>query len=60
MHIIIANAALHRTTLRSSPQDNMVALRHNTAAVKSLKERLEDPNLIITDEILGGVLAVSV
>jgi len=59
MHLVIANAAMHRKTLRTSLEDDILDLSHTTKAIESINERIADPNLNITDEILGAVIGVS-
>jgi len=58
MHLVLANAAMHRRMLRTSPEDDFIALSHSTRALKSVRERIGNSNLNVTDEMLGAVLGV--
>jgi len=60
MHLVIANAALHLQTLRSTPsrEENLVALTHVEAAITSVNHRIVDSTQNATDEILGAILGV--
>jgi hypothetical protein len=58
MHTIIANAAMHRKVLRSDKQDDITALTHVTAAMKSINQRLSKSNQNVTNEIMGAILGV--
>lgn len=58
MHSVIANAAMHRKILRSSPQDNVLALSHNIAAINSINQRIGNSNQNATDEMMGAILGV--
>lgn len=60
MHLVIANAAMHRKTLRTipSPEDDIVELTHVQAAMTSVNQRIRNVNQKVTDEMLGAILGV--
>jgi len=58
MHLVLANAATHRKTLRTNPEDDYLALSHTTQAIASINKRISNPDLNSTDGILGAVLGV--
>lgn len=58
MHSVIANAALHRKSLRDSKDDDLIALTHSTNAFKYINRRLSSVGQNLTDEMLGAVLGV--
>lgn len=59
MHLVIANAAMHRKSLRSSREDDMLASTHSLAAISSMNQRISVANHAVTDELMGAVLGVS-
>jgi hypothetical protein len=60
MHLVIANAAMHRKTLRTIPsqEDDIVELTHVQAAMTSVNQRIRNVNQKVTDEMLGAILGV--
>ena len=61
MHLVIANAAMHRKALRGNQkveEDDIVELSHVEAAMASVNQRIVDANQNVTDEMLGAVLGV--
>jgi hypothetical protein len=58
MHLVLSNAAMHRRSLRGTQDDDIIGLRHSTAAIASIVNRIPDPVEGITDKIVGAVLGV--
>ena len=58
MHLVIANAAMHKKALRGGHEDDIVDLKHFEAAIKSVNQRIGNANQNVTDEILGAILGV--
>jgi hypothetical protein len=59
MHIVIANAAMHRKALLGIHEEDVVELNHVEAAITSVNQRIGDSNQNVTDAMLGAVLGVS-
>lgn len=60
MHLIIANAAVHRKSLRNIREDEIIDLTHTDKAIRSINERIALPGQNVTDEMLGAVLGVGI
>lgn len=60
MHLVIANAAMHRKSLRNNREDDIIALGHNLSAISSINQRIADSNQNVTNEMLGAVLGVRI
>jgi hypothetical protein len=58
MHLVIANAAMHRKELLGKQDEDFVELFHVGAAMTSVNERIGDPTRNIADAMLGAVLGV--
>jgi hypothetical protein len=58
MHLVIANAAMHRKALRLSREDDLIELSHNSAALTSINQRIGDSNQNVTNEMMGAILGV--
>ncbi|KAH7400159.1 hypothetical protein BKA64DRAFT_722927 [Cadophora sp. MPI-SDFR-AT-0126] len=58
MHLVIANAAMHRKHLRTSVEDDMIEASHVTSALTSINKRIGESKQNTTDEMLGAVLGL--